>query len=102
MPKAAVFSPLASVRFMPGSDPGKRPFSVLKSTGSLSNVESVVGGSGTDTVTLATQISNGSIDLANGLAKFTVSYGDNVTCTFINSNIGTTRTQGFGGNHAGG
>jgi len=39
--------------------------------------------------------SNVSIDLPGGSGTFTIGYGDNVTCTFVNSNVGTTRTQGF-------
>src|SRR5262249_37500103 len=43
--------------------------------------------------------SNVSINLPDGSASFNVNYGDNVTCSFVNSNVGTTRTQGFWATH---
>ncbi len=43
-------------------------------TGSVFNVETVVGNSGADTITIATQASNASIDLDGGADKLT--FGD--------------------------
>ncbi len=42
-------------------------------TGSVSNVETLVGGSGADTITFTTQLSNGSVDLGAGTDSLTLS-----------------------------
>ncbi len=54
--------------------------------GSLGNIETIVGNSGSDTITLTAQVSNGSVNLAAGLDALTLG---NFTNTVTVSNVET-------------
>src|SRR5205823_2790194 len=60
-------------------------------TGTLNNVETVVGGSGADAVTLGSAVTNGAIDLGAGSDTLTLANGTNsATVSNVESVTGGT------------
>src|SRR5436309_6842941 len=66
-----------------GSGADKLTLANVANAGTISNVESIVGGSANDTITVDTQASSASLDLAAGSEKLNLAYTVN-TATVTN------------------
>ena len=71
-------------------------FKSSSNTGTVSNVNTLVGGSGADTITLNTAVTNGSIDLGAGNDTLTFANGSNAaTLANVETAIGGTGSDTF-------
>ncbi len=84
---AAISVPRAAIDLGSGND--KLTLADATNTGSISNVETLIGGTGADTITVSTQLSKGSIDLGDGTDKLTLGTAANlVTVSNVESIVG--------------
>ena len=60
-----------------GTGNNKLTLGNFANTGSVSNINTLIGGTGADTITLGTALASGSVDLGAGSDKLTLANGTN-------------------------
>ena len=74
-----------------GTGSNKLTLANVANTGSVSNVNTLIGGTGVDTITLGTSLANGSVDLGGGSDTLTLAAGGNtISVANIETIIGGT------------